>query len=159
MYLLQFLSNVFVFVVLFVLETAESVVIVVLYILSCLFRVRLHFQALRLLYGLLVASAESLPVLPSLQIAFPRLGLAGRDWLGYWFAVELNGFGGLPSWHGRLPVALFVPCWFAVGVNCVDGVVPLLVAGAFFAAGALLIGLLVLVAADLHLLLSRPSTT
>ena len=36
---------------------------------------------------------------------------------------------------------------------------PLLIAGAFLAAGALLVGLLVLVAADLHLLLSKQSTT
>ena len=160
--LLQLLSNVFVFVVLLVLEIVESVVVVVLDVLPRFFGVRLDFQTLRLLGRFLVTPAEGLPVLLTLQAAFLGPVPAGKwlgCWLGCWLAVELDGLGRLPPRHWRLPRGFFVPGRLAVDVRGVDGVVPLLIAGAFLAAGALLVGLLVLVAADLHLLLSKQSTT
>lgn len=156
--LLQLLSNVFVFVVLLVLEIVESVVVVVLDVLPRFFGVRLDFQTLRLLGRFLVTPAEGLPVLLTLQAAFLGPVPAGK-WLGCWLAVELDGLGRLPPRHWRLPRGFFVLGRLAVDVRGVDGVVPLLIAGAFLAAGALLVGLLVLVAADLHLLLSKQSTT
>ena len=157
--LLQLLSYAFVFVVPFDLEIAEPIARVVLNVLLRLFRVGLHLQALRLFDGLLGAPAEGLSVLLALRVDFFGLGLAGREWFGCGSAVELDGFWGLPPWHRGLPAALLLPGWLAVGVEGGDGEVPLLVAGALPAAGALLVGLPVLVAAGLRLFLSRPGST
>lgn len=137
----------------------KSVVIVVLYIFPGFFRIWLYFQVLRLFDRFFITSAERLPILLSLQATFLCLVLVSKSWLDCLFGVELNGLRCLSSWHWRLPCALFVPAWLIVCVQSVDGVVPLLIAGAFLAAGALLISLLVLVAVDLHLLLSNQITT